>query len=163
MANNTVVRNPAATVFMPSHDEWYKAAHYKGGGTSAGYWGFPTASDVDPVCDVPGATPNTSICGGVVVDLTDVGSYTASASPYGTFDQGGNVWEWNHDAFTQTWEPSGDDPVEEGISSANRTIRGGSWNLVSSYHEVGYREAGLPGFGFYAYIGFRLVQSTPEN
>ena len=26
---------------------------------------------------------------------TDVGAYTVSASPYGTFDQGGNVWEWN--------------------------------------------------------------------
>ena len=24
-----------------------------------------------------------------------MGSYTGSASPYGTFDQGGNVWEWN--------------------------------------------------------------------
>ena len=27
--------------------------------------------------------------------LTDVGAYTSSPSYYGTFDQGGNVWEWN--------------------------------------------------------------------
>lgn len=26
---------------------------------------------------------------------TDVGSYSGDASAYGTFDQGGNVWEWN--------------------------------------------------------------------
>ena len=30
--------------------------------------------------------------------LTDVGAYAVSASPYGTFDQGGNVWEWNETA-----------------------------------------------------------------
>ena len=27
--------------------------------------------------------------------LTDVGAYTSSPSYYGTFDQGGNAWEWN--------------------------------------------------------------------
>jgi len=37
---------------------------------------------------------NTANCNNVVGDLTDVGSYTGSASPNGTFDQGGNVWEW---------------------------------------------------------------------
>ena len=26
--------------------------------------------------------------------LTDAGAYTRSESPYGTFDQGGNAWEW---------------------------------------------------------------------
>ena len=26
---------------------------------------------------------------------TEVGEFENSASPYGTFDQGGNVWEWN--------------------------------------------------------------------
>jgi hypothetical protein len=44
---------------------------------------------------LPGATANTANCDLVEGDLTDVGSYTGSASPYGTFDQGGNVWEWN--------------------------------------------------------------------
>ncbi len=33
--------------------------------------------------------------GGALGDLTDVGSYTGAASPSGTFDQGGNLWEWN--------------------------------------------------------------------
>lgn len=44
--------------------------------------------------------------------LTDVGAYTGAASPYGTFDQNGNVWEWT-----------------EAISDSRfRGWRGGSWS-----------------------------------
>ena len=35
--------------------------------------------------------------GGFSHPYTDVGDYALSASPYGTFDQGGNVWEWIED------------------------------------------------------------------
>ena len=50
-------------------------------------------------CAAPGATANTANCGNAVGDLTDVGGYTGSASPNGTFGQGGNVWEWNDTLF----------------------------------------------------------------
>ena len=30
-------KNPGATCWIPSENEWYKAAYYKGGGTNAGY------------------------------------------------------------------------------------------------------------------------------
>ena len=30
---------------LPSQDEWYKAAYYKGGGTNSGYWVYPTQSN----------------------------------------------------------------------------------------------------------------------
>lgn len=33
---------------VTSEDEWYKAAYYKGGGTNAGYWSYPTQSDTIP-------------------------------------------------------------------------------------------------------------------
>jgi hypothetical protein len=44
---------------------------------------------------------------------TAVGSYSGSASPYGTFDQGGNVWEYNETIL----DPRG-----------FRGVRGGSFN-----------------------------------
>ncbi|KKM78495.1 hypothetical protein LCGC14_1359430, partial [marine sediment metagenome] len=40
-------------VVLPSEDEWYKAAHYKGGGTNAGYWLYATQSDTVPTSEAP--------------------------------------------------------------------------------------------------------------
>lgn len=69
---------------LPSEDEWYKAAYYdpnKPGG--AGYWKYPAKSD-----DAPPANINTNA-------PSDVGFHVKSVSPFGTFDQGGNMWEYN--------------------------------------------------------------------
>ena len=43
-----ITRNAGATYFIPSENEWYKAAYYKGGGTNAGYWTYPTQSNTAP-------------------------------------------------------------------------------------------------------------------
>ncbi len=69
---------------LPSEDEWYKAAYYdpnKPGG--AGYWKYPAKSD-----DAPPANINTNA-------PTDGGFHAKAVSPYGTYDQGGNMWEYN--------------------------------------------------------------------
>jgi formylglycine-generating enzyme required for sulfatase activity len=110
----TVSRNPGATIVLPTENEWYKAAYYIG--DTAGYFTYPTYSSALPICAMPTAAPNRANCGGAVPGLvTDVGSYTGSASPYGTFDQGGNVFEWN-----ETVKDSG----------GNRGIRGGSFSYT---------------------------------
>ncbi|MCP5066205.1 MAG: formylglycine-generating enzyme family protein, partial [bacterium] len=94
IANNTVTRNPGAVVFLPSEDEWYKAAYYD---TSAlVYFDYPAGSDTQTTCAVPGALPNTANCNIINgYEVSNVGSYTAALSPGGTLDQGGNVTEWN--------------------------------------------------------------------
>ena len=46
----TIVPNkaPGAIFWIPTENEWYKAAYYKGGSTTAGYWRYATQSDNIP-------------------------------------------------------------------------------------------------------------------
>jgi len=112
IADNSIQRNAGATIFLTSEDEWYKAAYHDALGIQAtDYFGYPTGTDTQPTCSVPTADPNHANCGVAVGDVTSVGSYSGSASPWGTFDQGGNVDEWN----------------EAVIDDFERGIRGGSW------------------------------------
>ena len=147
-----VTRNPGATWFIPTEDEWYKAAYYKGGGTNAGYWTYPTQSDNTPshVLSATG-TNNANFDNNGYTDptniLTSVGAFAASPGPYGTFDQGGDVYQWN----------------ETGETGAQRNVRGGSWlsssdGLLSSYRP--FNDPAVESYG----IGFRVasVASVPE-
>lgn len=47
------INNPntgsAVSYYLPSENEWYKAAYYKGGGVNAGYWNYATQSNVQPI------------------------------------------------------------------------------------------------------------------
>jgi formylglycine-generating enzyme required for sulfatase activity len=108
IAANSIARNPGARVHLASEDEWYKAAYYKL--TSSGYFDYPAGSDDQVTCASPGPADNMANCNDVVATVTDVGAYTGSASPAGTFDQGGNLWEWH-----------------EAIIVADRGVRGGSF------------------------------------
>jgi hypothetical protein len=106
----TVTRNAGASIFLSGEDEWYKAAYYDA--ASASYFDYPAGSDTPTTCTAPTATANTANCDGSGVgDLTDKGSYTGSPSPNGTFDQGGNVYEWT-----------------EAIAFGARVLRGGSFD-----------------------------------
>jgi formylglycine-generating enzyme required for sulfatase activity len=107
-ALNAVARNANAVWVIPSENEWYKAAYYD---PSVGhYWQYPTGTDAIPTSTAPPGSPNSANFYGVGTGyavtgsqsysssqnyLTDVGAYSASPSPYGTFDQGGNVSEWD--------------------------------------------------------------------
>ncbi len=147
----SITRNSGATYWLPSEDEWYKAAYYdpnKSGG--AGYYDYATGTDTDPDNSLPSADSSNSAnhddngyTHNLSYPLTDVGAYGLSESPYGTFDQSGNVWEWN----------------EALVSSSSRGLRGGSWggsaySLAASFrvhnaptvegHNVGFRVATVP-------------------
>ncbi|MGO9110730.1 MAG: SUMF1/EgtB/PvdO family nonheme iron enzyme [Thermoguttaceae bacterium] len=99
----TESRNAGATYFIPNENEWYKAAYYSGGGTSSAYYQYPTKSDVAPNNSLALALSTSneanyySFSGltDPVNHLTPVGAFAASPGPYGTFDMGGDVWEWN--------------------------------------------------------------------
>jgi sulfatase modifying factor 1 len=90
---NSVSRNPGARFFIPT----------KNAGLAATYFDLPTRANSWPGNDIteatnPGNNANYGVGGpalGAPYYRTEVGEFELSASPYGTFDQGGNVWEVN--------------------------------------------------------------------
>jgi formylglycine-generating enzyme required for sulfatase activity len=150
--NGSVTRNGGANWVVASENEWYKAAYYdptKSGG--AGYWLYPTQSDTIGNNTAFGATNGANYNDGDYANggfsgpgTTDVGAYANADSFYGTFDQGGNVWEWND---TQ-------------LSSTSRGLRGGSWSYNGDSLRLssqGYFDAPDEFYG----IGFRVASLPP--
>jgi formylglycine-generating enzyme len=136
----TVTRNVgSATIALASEDEWYKAAYYSALTTS--YFTYPAGSNAQPTCSTPTGTGNHANCNLAVGDLADVGSYPGSASPYGSFDQGGNIAEW----------------IEPVFSSFFRRVRGGGFSDDSSGQAASFRQYGGNPANGYSTIGFRLV------
>ncbi len=148
MSGSSVVRKAGAQVWLPSEDEWYKAAYHKNDGVTGNYFLYPTSSDSAPsnVLVGPGdpgnnATFNNTI--GSPYHRTEVGAHENSVSPYDTFDMGGNVWEWNE-------TPLG----------SFRGRRGSSYSSGDSTLSSSYRGYSLPYYE-QGSIGFR-VASVPE-
>ena len=56
---------------------------------------YPTSSNTAPNASTPTSTANSANFNNAVGNLTDVGAYTGTTSPYGVFDMGGDVWQWN--------------------------------------------------------------------
>ena len=150
-----LTRNAGATYFIPSQNEWYKAAYYKGGSTNAGYWLYPTQSNTAPsnLLSSTGTdnanfaliNQDTSTSTDPTNFLTSVGAFAASPGPFGTYDMGGNVYQWN----------------EAILGSEYRGLAGGCWgydssNLASSDAAGGFYPTYIdPGYGF-------RVASVPE-
>jgi formylglycine-generating enzyme len=145
-----VTRKPGATWVIPKEDEWYKAAYYDPNLNSGagGYWAYPTRSNTAPGRDLNDLSGNNANCSigypGPIQSpywTTIVGQFQNSASPYDTFDQGGNVREWN----------------EVNISGSGRGLRGGGFSslnhsgLASSYRDH------YPPTTEYGSIGFRIA------
>ena len=99
-----VVRESDATWVIPTENEWYKAAYHKNDGVTGNYWNYPTAAnnglsnalvDPDPGNNATFRTFSGAYTIGTPYWRTEVGAHEHSESAYGTFDQGGNVMEFN--------------------------------------------------------------------
>lgn len=147
--------------WIPTEDEWYKAAYYSGSGAT--YYDYATQSDDAPTeatadddgnvsnsganianydrgfiwNDIEGDRGNVSIVGDCESD---------SGSHYGTFDQSGNVWEWNEDWYQE----------------AKRLLRGGSWLNTATYLPSSFRAYYSGPDGESSNMGFRVASSIPE-
>jgi len=150
---------------ITSEDEWYKAAYYNPATSS--YYDYPAGSDTAPGYVNNGGnlsgTGNPFVEGGsdpgnyatydddYGIDgigspyyRTEVGEWENSESPYGTFDQGGNVWEWN-----------------EAIIGSERGMLGGSFiSSDGALHASNRNVAQVPTLELHN-LGFR-VSEVPE-
>ena len=151
-----IKHNPGATFWIPTEDEWYKAAYHKNDGATSNYWNYPTQTDQIP-SNILSNTANNNAnfwydahCSvGTPYFRTEVGAFASSPGPYGTFDQGGNAMEWNEEV------------VYEGTSSSSRGIRGGSYGSSGTADLNASLSNGRSPSGEWAGIGFR-VASIPE-
>jgi formylglycine-generating enzyme required for sulfatase activity len=156
-----VEREPDATWVIPSEDEWYKAAYHYNDGPTGNYYDYPTSSDSVPSNDLidpdPGNNANFYGLGytiGSPYYRTVVGDFENSESPYTTFDQGGNVYEWN-------------DAVMQHAGGSRRGMRGGyfendddpvdSIDLLASFRDA----VNLPSSQFNS-VGFRVATVSEE-
>jgi len=152
--------NATPTFSIPTENEWYKAAYYSpnyGGVGAGGYYAYATQSNTVPGNVVGSAANQANYHNGVYSVtqsgaysysqnyLTDVGAFSGSGSFYGTFDQGGNVFQWND---------------LDGTASSSCGLRGGNWNEKDAFilsSSCRYSNSG----GFVTYegsgIGFRLA------
>jgi formylglycine-generating enzyme required for sulfatase activity len=167
-SGNAVAVNPGAAFYIPTQNEWYKAAYYSpnyGGVGVPGYYDYATRSDTAPGNVVGSAANQANYYTGAGYSvtqsssfstgqnyLTDVGAFSGSGSFYGTFDQSGNVDQWN----------DVDGLASSGVS---RGLRGGNWSngadpfLLSSADGL----SNVPSFEL-SRIGFRLASpvAVPE-
>jgi formylglycine-generating enzyme required for sulfatase activity len=131
-------KTTAQGYYLPTEDEWYKAAYFDPtlNGATGGYWEFPTRSNTSPnnilanpdqgnsanYFDYYG-TGNGTYTIGAPYFRTPVGAFENSASHYGTYDQAGNVWQWN----------------ESVVYSSYRGVRGGSFAYYNYYSDSATR------------------------
>ncbi len=133
-------RHKDAMYFLPTEDEWVKAAYWNGASLQT----WATTDDSEPV---PGVDSNFA---GAIGEPWDVGS--GSEELNGTFDMMGNVWEWMESPYD----------VGEYETHSDRVIRGGPFGLSITYLASDSRyNIGPPSVEGNA-IGFRVASEVPE-
>ena len=143
------IRNAHAEYFLPSENEFYKAAYYSPGGT---YYQYATGSNTAPTAVASGTAAGTAVYNGVTSQPAAV-NQAGGLSPYGTMGQSGNLFQWNETDYSDPTNNSFNYPV----------LRGGAWYYPSNDLSSSYRNYSNPASS-YDIIGFRVasVESVPE-
>ena len=141
------LRGSNATWVLPTEDEWYKAAYYDP--ATGTYYDYPNGTDDVPPEPMDETTPRTMNFGDDPywqggVYFTSTGQ-TTGASPYGTYDQGGNVREWME---------------TRSVQFPDHMIRGGAFTEPAMFLYSGTTQGTDPDTE--GYIGFRLIYIIPE-
>jgi formylglycine-generating enzyme required for sulfatase activity len=136
-------------VRLPSEAQWEKAASWDP--VAEVKYRYPWGDD-DPTPTLLNYQPTG------LGRTTPVGSYPLGASPYGTLDMAGNVWEWVADWYDQDYYDVTDgatDPTGP-ATGTHHVMRGGSYGYSAHKARTTHRDAGTTrasGAG----LGFRCI------
>jgi formylglycine-generating enzyme required for sulfatase activity len=151
-----ITRGPDATWVIPSEDEWYKAAYHKNDGMTGNYFDYPTSSDNVPGNDLVDPDPGNNATYRIFIPFedytigspfwrTEVGAHENSDSPYGTFDQGGNVWEWTEALMDDSYRAfRGGSFLYDGFGDLRAAHRGRRTGPLFEDGPLGFRVSQVP-------------------
>jgi formylglycine-generating enzyme required for sulfatase activity len=157
-------RSPGAQYFIPSWDEWIKAAYYDPNkpnpdGTLGNYWIYNNASDL---ANIPGPPPSLGGPGTAnfgwnfssefPFDPTGIplGAY-ATTSPWGLFDTGGATSEWTEEVFAP------DSLARYRVLEGSRWITSTNEFIADRIGVISADFPSVPSFDF----GFRIATIVP--
>jgi formylglycine-generating enzyme required for sulfatase activity len=154
-------RSEGARYWIPSWDEWMKAAHYdqnrlNSDGSTGGWWTYPHMSDLAPTYGPPagfpgGSAANQANTGFNTPDDVEyripLGAYANVQSPWGLFDVAGATSEWTE---TIVRNPAGQWRMTDGTSWAS-----------DAFDQVFVRGSDQPNLPFSS-NGLRLATSVPS-
>ena len=164
---NRLSRLTGHTYRLPTEAEWEYAC--RSGTTTpfhfgetittelANYCGEDDESDPDEYPGHYGDAPK----GDYRKTTTPVNYFYPLANLFGLCDMHGNVWEWCEDHWHYNYEEDGGAPTDGSAwltkdLSAERVLRGGSWDFDPRTCRSACRDFDVPGDRFYN-LGFRVV------
>jgi formylglycine-generating enzyme required for sulfatase activity len=145
-------RSKRAKYFLPSYNEWYKAAYYNP--TNSTYYDYTTGSNTAPTAvasgtGIGGNGNNEAVHNGQSgpADVNQAGGL----SPYGVMGLGGNVFEWEESSLDRA----------NGNGNSRRGRRGGSWSGPTSWLSSSDRYDASPDTGNDDF-GFRVASLSSD-
>ncbi len=140
---------------LPTEAQWEKAAR----GTDGRIFPWGNAWDQEKCNSITDHSP----AGGGFKGMraAPVGSYPASASPYGAQDMAGNVWEWCADWYDPVYYKAAPRDNPQGPDAGEmKVLRGGSWGSSSITVRCATRLMEAPDLTYHDCGGFRCVVTT---
>jgi hypothetical protein len=147
---NNLFRNSLAIYFLPSVNEWYKAAYYDP--SSETYFDYPTGSDIPPIAVASGTAAGSAVYNQDFSAGPAEIMMAGGLSPYGTMAQGGNTDELEETEFDLT-----NDSI-----AGDRGRRGGSWFNSSVFLRAPSRQPESPFPTAISSGGFRVGSTVTE-